>query len=250
THYPDILTGKVTAVSVMFPDGSKTLVEGIYKGNPLVDHYNELVAGLVKDYASRRGHEKPLHILEVGAGTGGTSKFVLEALSDFGGELEYHYTDISGSFTAYGKDTYGSRYPFMQFSVLNAETDPLSQGYESGSIDLILATNVIHATSSISRSLCHLKQLLKGNGLLVLNELTRVQSFSTLTFGLTDGWWRYEDGYCREPHSPILRASSWEDQLREAGFRNHRSFGIPGGGQLVMISESDGIIERVQPKIQ
>ncbi|MEN7551134.1 amino acid adenylation domain-containing protein, partial [Rapidithrix thailandica] len=116
-RYPSILRGEESAVSVMFPEGDKSLVEGIYRGNALVDHYNELVAGLVREYAEQRGRSERLQILEVGAGTGGTSKFVLEALRNWGGPVRYHYTDISASFTNYGKETYLPEYPFMEFSL-------------------------------------------------------------------------------------------------------------------------------------
>ena len=41
--------------------------------------------------------------------------------------------------------------------------------------------------------------LLRKGGLLIANELTAKTDFLTLTFGLTDGWWLYDDPQWRMP---------------------------------------------------
>ena len=78
------------------------------------------------------------------------------------------------------------------------------QGYPNGSFDVLLATNVLHATADMTNTLQHCKQLLRRGGLLIANELTAKTEFLTLTFGLTDGWWLYHDGHMRLPGSPLL----------------------------------------------
>ena len=63
----------------------------------------------------------------------------------------------------------------------------------------MFATNVLHATANMSRTLRRCKSLLRKGGLLIANELSAKTDFLTLTFGLTDGWWLYEDAEWRIP---------------------------------------------------
>ena len=43
-----------------------------------------------------------------------------------------------------------------------------------------------------------------AGGLAIANELTTKTEFLTLTFGLTDGWWLFEDADRRMPGAPLL----------------------------------------------
>src|SRR5205085_10678790 len=76
---PEILSGKRRATDVIFPNSSMELVEDIYKRNDLADRFNATLAATVVDYVrARRASGAPagLRILEIGAGTGGTSGMV------------------------------------------------------------------------------------------------------------------------------------------------------------------------------
>ena len=84
-------------------------VSGIYKGNAQSDYFNTLVADTVeKTIASGikalKTGEK-IKILETGAGTGGTSEFIFQKLTQYKDHIEYHYTDISKSFLLYAEET-------------------------------------------------------------------------------------------------------------------------------------------------
>ena len=83
---PEILTGRTGHMEVMFPGGSLALVEGIYAGNAITACFNERLARLVASYVRLRLAADPqasIRILELGAGTGGSSVPVLEALQAF-----------------------------------------------------------------------------------------------------------------------------------------------------------------------
>nr|AKQ22652.1 malonyl CoA-acyl carrier protein transacylase [Scytonema sp. PCC 10023] len=252
SQFYEILTGECLATDVMFPHSSMDLVEGIYKGNPIANHFNKLVAESVVSYirarlAQRKGNEK-ITILEIGAGTGGTSANVLKALSPYGNLIHYVYTDISLAFVNYGREQFGTNYPFAEFRVLNIEKEVSAQGFSQGNVDVVLATNVLHATQNIRRTLAHAKTLLKKNGLLVLNEATTVQDFATLTFGLLSGWWLYEDETFRLPGSPLLSASMWENVLEKEGFQ--KCVFLPDREdftnlrQHIIISKSNGLVKQ------
>ncbi|MGI6668752.1 MAG: SDR family NAD(P)-dependent oxidoreductase [Acetivibrionales bacterium] len=255
-RYPEILGDYIKATDVIFPGSSMSLVEGIYKGNPAVDYYNRLVSWSLRLYIETRlpklEQGEKIKILEVGAGTGGTSAAVFEAIRPYGKHLCYHYTDISSGFIQYGRNIYGADNRYVDFKVLNIEDEVTGQGFGAGEYDIVICANVLHATRNIKNTLRNVKMLLKANGWLVLNEVTQVQDILTMTFGLLDGWWLFDDGENRIKGSPLLSDVMWEDMLREEGFR--RVF-IPGRktdegkstGQRVIIAESDGMVLRGLP---
>jgi polyketide synthase PksR len=226
---------------VLFPDGSLDLVAGVYRGNPVSDFYNRRIAELVSEAVAGQPGAR---VLEIGAGTGATTEAVLDELRGRGLALaEYRYTDLSQSFLRHGDERYGGAHPYFATARFDVEQRPEQQGLAAGAYDVVVASNVLHATASIARTLDHAKALLKRGGLLILNEIGRVQPFATLTFGLLDGWWRFSDAPLRLPGSPGLSAQSWERALDAAGFRRV-VFACPEAhelGQQVIAAESDGV---------
>lgn len=220
--YDDILSGKVKYTDIMFPGGSKELVTGIYKGNAEIDYYNGFVSDWIEAYIAARIEQDPdsiIRILEIGAGTGGTSYGVLRTIDRYRNNIHYVYTDISPSFINYGERTYGADYPFVEFKVLNVEKNPLDQGFENESFDIALGTDVLHATTNMTTTMNNIKLLLKRNGIVLVNEMTCFEIFSTLTFGLSDGWWGFHDDL-RISDSPLLNLEMWERLLKENGYQN------------------------------
>ncbi|MBE4751860.1 SDR family NAD(P)-dependent oxidoreductase [Corallococcus sp. ZKHCc1 1396] len=249
--YPEVLTGALPATEVIFPGSSMHLLENIYKNNATADYFNDIVTLVARRYVEARLAELPagvpVRILEVGSGTGGTSARVLEGLRPLGDRVRYVYTDISKAFLTFGRKTYGTRYPFVEFSLLDIEKDPLAQGYEGGSFDLVLATNVLHATARMRDTMGNLKVLLKANGCVAINEATSVQDFTTLIFGMLSGWWAFADANQRLPGSPLLGIPQWTDVLRAEGFRRITPMGRSGIesqalNQHVIVAESDGVV--------
>ncbi|WP_040786625.1 thioester reductase domain-containing protein [Nocardia pneumoniae] len=224
--YPRVLRGELSATEVLFPGGDLELVGAIYRGNAAYDFTNGLLAELVSALARQRGTARPLRILEIGAGTGGSTHAVLAALTEHGTAYEYHYTDVSHSFVAHGRRTFGTN-PNLRFTVLDIETDPVAQGFAAGDADLVVCANVLHATRSIDSTLRNARRLLAPGGVLAFTEATTDLEVLALTFGLLEGWHAYRDPAARIPHSPLLSEQQWRDALSAAGFSGIRAWG-PG----------------------
>ncbi|MFJ2773110.1 SDR family NAD(P)-dependent oxidoreductase [Streptomyces sp. NPDC087300] len=246
---PDVLTGRRGHLDVLFPDGSFDLVEAVYAGDPVTDRCNADVADTVARYVSERLRGRPgdrIRILEVGAGTGGTSERVLRGLkaAGHGDHVEYVYTDVSDGFVRHGRRRFGADHPFAGFRALDIERDPQEQGFGTGEYDLVLGTNVFHATRGIDRTLAHTKRLLRTNGVLVVNEGVELRDQMSLIFGLATGWWLFEDAEYRLPRSPLLGLTAWRDVLAHNGFRKVAAHEGTGGGtyQCVLVAESDGLV--------
>ncbi|RQO64156.1 hypothetical protein DBR43_33135, partial [Pedobacter sp. KBW06] len=242
-----ILTGELRATDVIFPEGSLAYVEGIYKGNYRADYFNELLtaevaASIISAIGEKKDGDK-FRIMEIGAGTGGTSELLFRKLAGYEASLVYVYTDISKSFLLHAERNYSAQAPYLQTALFNIEESPELQEIEVGSFDLVLGTNVVHATKNIGRTLSNIKAVLKKGGLLMLNEIARTDLYTTLTFGLLDGWWLSEDRELRLEGSPGLSAAGWTAVLAEQGFEQTKIY--PEGSvlpQQVIIAESNGWI--------
>ncbi|EKD92383.1 MAG: hypothetical protein ACD_29C00032G0002 [uncultured bacterium] len=222
--YLNILSNKETFLPILFPMGSFSIIEQLYGNNPMAAYYNEKIADICKQYIvhSQDQKNKKFSILEIGAGVGATSKKLFSLLNNKQLCEIYCYTDISQAFINYAKRCFSS-YDFIDFQILNIERLPIEQGFFNH-YDIVIATNVLHATSNLSMTLAHTHTLLKKGGLFILNEAVNVRDFSTLTYGLTDGWWRFEDGKKRILGSPLASLSEWKILLKQTGFSSVQSF--------------------------
>jgi acyl transferase domain-containing protein/acyl carrier protein/SAM-dependent methyltransferase len=246
---PEILQGGIPATDILFPNASMELVEGIYRGNALSDYINNITADYIEACVQQRLQSDPraqVRLIEAGAGTGGTSAGVLARLKAYADRMEYCYTDISKSFLLFGAERYGPDHPYLTFKLWNVEKPVAGQAIGAGEYDLALAANVLHATKDIRRTLRNIKAVLKKNGVLVISEGIRKSVFTTVTFGLLDGWWAFEDERLRLPGAPLLAQEVWRRVLEEEGFQPVDFLAGPDGqlGLQVMAAVSDGIVRQ------
>ncbi|HEY0139905.1 MAG TPA: SDR family NAD(P)-dependent oxidoreductase [Thermoanaerobaculia bacterium] len=244
-----ILRGEKRATDVMFPNSSLALVEGVYKNNAVADYLNRVMENVVRWYTEeRRKTTGPkLRLLELGAGTGGSSQGILQTLDAYRDHVEeYCYSDVSKLFLLHGEKAYGPGRDYLTYAVIDVEKGLPEQGVQRGTYDVVIAANVLHATKRLRETLRNAKTALKANGLLILNEITAKSVFMHLTFGLLSGWWAFEDGELRMDGSPGLTTEAWKRVLEEEGFRGvsfpaHEAHGL---GQQIIVAESDGIIRQ------
>ncbi|MET9414603.1 SDR family NAD(P)-dependent oxidoreductase [Streptomyces klenkii] len=244
---PGILTGTVRPTDVMFPRGSAGLVEGCYRNNRVADAYNRALCDAAVAIVTEKLRKDPgarLRILEIGAGTGGTSAGMFAALRPYGEHIDtYTYTDLSQAFLNDARTAYGPDVPYLACARLDAEQPLHSQRIDPGSYDLVVAANVLHATRDIRNTLRNAKAALRDGGWLLLNELSGFDLFAHLTFGLLEGWWLSEDTSLRVPGSPALSPESWREVLEGEGFPSVVMV-LPQArelGQQIIAARSDGI---------
>ena len=251
---PAILSGKQLATDVMFPNSSMQLVENIYRGNSQADHFNEvlgetLVACIQQQLQADKA--RAIRILEIGAGTGGTTTKILSMLQGLP-IAEYCYTDVSKAFLMYAEKQFKPQFPALTTAIFDV-TKPLSaQSIAPGRYDFVIAANVLHATPSIRETLRNTKATIRDQGVLLLNEISNWSLFNHLTFGLLEGWWLYEDTAVRLPGNPGLAPEKWQEILAEEGFESicfpceasHRF-----GQQIVAAASNGWVRQRVARNI-
>ncbi|KAF4914963.1 Highly reducing polyketide synthase alt5 [Colletotrichum fructicola] len=205
---PDILSGARDPLQVLFTD---QLAENIY--------HRPYSSAIIGNYMRTLAHKNPhMQILEVGAGTGATTGPVLEALTRDGKPLfgRYDFTDLSPAFLAKAEQNFQSTAHKMGFATLNIEQDPLAQDFEQEQYDVIIASNVIHATRSIHETLRNIRLLLKPGGKFILFEVTNLDTYGNFSFGLLPGWWLSTEEYRKD--GPLLTVEGWDSHLKDSGF--------------------------------
>ena len=209
-----VLQDRIDPLKLIFPEGSLAAAEHLYQDSDSFRNSNRLVGEAVGAALARRPDGRAVRILEIGAGTGGMTSYVLPQLP--AGRTEYVFSDLSNAFFAKAEQKFFD-YPFLHYRLLDIDRPPAEQGFAPQSFDLVLASDAIHASRDLRKTLAHVRSLLAPEGLLVLLELDRPPLWPDLVFGLTEGWWHFTDKDLR-PSYPLLERNRWLKLFEEAGF--------------------------------
>ncbi|GAB6040083.1 amino acid adenylation domain-containing protein [Endothiovibrio diazotrophicus] len=249
SHLP-LLRGAADPLELLFPGGETERADSLYHLNPASRFQNGLAAAALAAFvAARRGTgEGPLRILEVGAGTGGTTASLLPALPREG--VEYHYTDLSTFFLERARECFAA-YPYLSFGLLDVDRDPLHQGYAAHDYHAVVASNVLHDARHVGRSLGYLRNLLAPGGQLLLLEGTHNSRLNMTTVGFIEGFSAYEDERL-ESNLPLLSAISWERAMTGAGFTATASLpcGDEIGLHLILGRAPDGVLRFTPQRLE
>ncbi|MCY4612557.1 MAG: SDR family NAD(P)-dependent oxidoreductase [Nitrospira sp.] len=217
----EVLLGRMDPLTLLFSSGEPTAAD-LYKKAPVARAANRMLADAIAALLSELPDGRRLRVLEVGAGTGSATAAVLPELPD--GRFDFTYTDISAGFFAEAESRFGGKEASIEYRVLDIETEPLAQGFDAHGYDLILASNVLHATRYLNETLDHCLALLAPSGQLMALENLRGQGWLDLTFGQLDGWWRFADDY--RPHHALASPAVWRRALGDAGFGDVAVLGV------------------------
>ncbi|KAI0973631.1 polyketide synthase [Xylaria arbuscula] len=196
----DLLFERATGLDVMLQDD---MLHKLYDDGFLVEGAYGQLARFMDSY----GHCHPnARIIELGAGTGGATRRILQTLTTMGSikrYKDYTFTDISSGFLTSARDS------------LSHFRDIHYAGFDAV-YDVVLASECLHATHSISETLANCRKLLKPGGKLILVENTRALVGHGLVLGHLSGYWDgISDG---RVDSPFLHLERWNTELIRAGF--------------------------------
>ena len=174
------------------------------------------------EFVAELANSRQLRILEIGGGGGTLTWELAEALR--GCDAQYTFTDIGPSIVAAARREAASRgLDSIDFRTLDITRDPAGQGFANEQFDIVLGLNVVHATPDLDDSLMQLTKLLVPGGILALIEYVRSPRWDDLIWGVTEGWWCFEDAY--RDHIALTDIATWERVLHDRGFVDVR--GIP-----------------------
>ena len=207
-NLPSVVRGESEMLEHMLKDN---LLGRLYSEGRGFAACNEHVAAIMRKISHKHPRTK---ILEIGAGTGGTTRSILDAIGN--AYMSYTYTDISAGFFERAGEKFADHVHSMDFKTFNVEHSPTEQGLTSDSYDIVIAANVLHATRRLSQTMRHVRSLLRPGGFLVAIEVTGNMLRETGLMGGLEGWWLgADDG--RFP-GPGISAKEWHGVLQASGF--------------------------------
>jgi acyl transferase domain-containing protein/NAD(P)-dependent dehydrogenase (short-subunit alcohol dehydrogenase family)/acyl carrier protein len=237
-----VLQGRQDPLQLLFPGGSLTEARKLYVESPFARTFNETLARALAAAIEALPAGAPLRVLEIGAGTGGTTSYVLPLLQPH--QAQYTFTDLSPLFLERAAEQF-KQYAFVRYALLDIARDPSAQNFEPGQYDIVIAANVLHATADLRRSVEHARALLACGGLLLLMEGVAPERWADLTFGLTEGWWAFNDAPLRSTH-PLIARDAWRELLSEVGFSEVAV--IPDGTDLARGSRGLALFAARSPR--
>jgi len=147
-------------------------------------------------------------VLELGAGTGGTTRLLAEPLRVC---EELVVSDVRQSFL----DRIAAGLAGVPVSTAIVDVDAPDPGL--GEFDVVYATNCLHVSRDVDAALAALRGLLRPGGTIVLGEGSHYSADTpsplSLVLSLFDGWW---DAPRRRPG--FLQPGQWLAALHGAGY--------------------------------
>jgi acyl transferase domain-containing protein/SAM-dependent methyltransferase len=231
-----MLTGAASPLDVLFPGGSFEPAERLYGEWALSRYFSAIARAAVETAAAlTTGRTR---VLEIGAGTGGTTSAILPALTP--ARTTYWYTDVSRAFLDRARERLAS-FTFVRYGLLDIEREIEPQHFSAGTFDVVVATNVLHATRDVDAALRRVGALLAPGGVLVLCEATAHLPWFDITTALIEGWQRFEDERRRD--NPLLGPAEWASALTGVGF--DAVFALPEPGSAAEVLGQHVIIARM-----
>ncbi|WP_367128759.1 beta-ketoacyl synthase N-terminal-like domain-containing protein [Saccharothrix sp. HUAS TT1] len=208
-----LLRGELDPLEQLATDENGRLLAQLFDLAPSCRFHNLVVQELVRQVVRRWPRDRPLRVLEVGAGTGGLTAAVLPVLP--ADRTRYTVTDVSPYFTGRAEQRFGSR-DRVEFRTFDLDRPPAEQGFAEGGYDIVLAANALHTAGDLARSLTTVAALLAPGGRLFATESHNPVVLGQV-FGLLESFWHRDDPELR-PDTVLLDRDRWPELLRRTGF--------------------------------
>ncbi|KAF5253554.1 hypothetical protein FANTH_1625 [Fusarium anthophilum] len=166
----------------------------------------------LKQYLSSYATKKPvLNVLEVGASTSNNTETIFEALRK---QKNVSYTLTDSSLSVLEQTKTGIAKDFLKLKSLDINRDPIEQGFSLNTFDVILVSNILHKTNSLSETLANLRKLLVPGGILAMVGLSDISSAYSLILGMNENMW--SDERCEQ--LPYPSNDEWNKLLQGTQF--------------------------------
>jgi acyl transferase domain-containing protein len=211
---PSIFRNEMAGIEAAIQDHH---LDNMYAHMKMYHDGNSALAELVELLS----HKNPnLKIIEIGGGTGSATRVILPALNgdtEFRGYESYTFTDVGPAFLAGAEESF-NQYGGMIYRSFNMELDPEIQGFDT-KYDLVIASNVLHASSNIKNTLENCRKLLNPGGRLAIFEYVEPKlSWNMILGTFSDFWLGDHDPHFPRTDGPFLTRKQWHSVLPISGF--------------------------------
>lgn len=216
----EVVRGTVDPIQLIFPEDKWDAIVKYYVEGFAFKKYNDIASRSIAELIKNVPEDQTIRVLEIGAGTGGMTQAILPMLP--ADRTEYVFTDLSHMFMLKAQQRF-SGFPFVQYKIMDIEKDPAEQGFDLNTFDIIIASDVIHATRDLSVTLGNAQKLLASEGVLMMLEVTNSPVYLDFIFGMTEGWWLFEDKDIRTEHA-TMSPVKWKAVLESNGYTDVASY--------------------------
>ncbi|KAF2462908.1 uncharacterized protein BDR25DRAFT_298851 [Lindgomyces ingoldianus] len=196
-------------------------IESVLKGEVVPDN-DSLMEFLQEHYDSNYlrciAHTKPnVRVLNIGAGLRDVTSRLVSCFTRSDGQPLYSRLVFASSSKSNAIREELKSVPNTEFSVLDVNGNLAEQGFSDQQFDLIIVKNVISDCDDIQASLKNVRQLLRPNGRLLLQEPRPGLLWAKFVLGTMLGWWSHA-GNLNRIADPFISAEEWQKELTAAGF--------------------------------
>ncbi|XDG06152.1 hypothetical protein ABKA04_005767 [Annulohypoxylon sp. FPYF3050] len=166
-------------------------------------------------FVDQLAHHYPrMNILEIGGGTGSTTAAILNRIrTNFD---TYTFTDKCPDFFGDAQSMFSQYESQLEFKVLDIEQPLESQGFGRYTYDLVISSNVFHATRSLFETIRNCRELIRPGGRFAFIEATGNSARIPFMFSGPPKWWAgHEDD---TPRQPTVPESLWDTLLKRHKF--------------------------------
>ncbi|WP_308401563.1 SDR family NAD(P)-dependent oxidoreductase [Streptomyces roseoverticillatus] len=212
-HLGEVLRGARDPLDLLGAEGAASPLERFHDVAPVLRFHNRVAQALVQEVVAALPADRPLRVLEVGAGTGGFTAALLPLLP--ADRTHYLFTDVSPSLFARARQRF-SPYDFVDYRTFDADADPAGQDLPAGGFDLVVAANSLHASGDLEAAVHRVASLTAPGGRLLVLE-SHDPLLLLPFFGTLESFWNRTDTGLR-PRSPLLGREEWTALLERCGF--------------------------------
>ncbi|MCV7378380.1 non-ribosomal peptide synthetase [Mycobacterium alsense] len=247
-NLPGLLAGTVDPLGLLFPEATVDVATAAYRENLVSRYTNGLVISGVAARASRATPARPLRVLEIGAGVGGTSAGLVAALARY--HVHYTFTDVSHFFLARARQMF-AEHDFIDYRIFDINRPPAEQGFAPGSFDVVVSANVLHNAVDIDDTLAMLNRLLAPGGSLAFIDATALSHPLMISMEFKEGLHGFTDARAGT-NAAFLTYAQWHRALQRSPFGEVQSFPPPDHrlgllGQHVFWCDSASTAQTLRP---
>jgi SAM-dependent methyltransferase len=215
----NVVTGRRHVLEYVFgplrPAWFSAYTAASYDTDPIYTYQHDITAALVGRIAASALPDKPLRVLEIGAGTGGLTAHLLPLLQP--GTAHYVYTDVTRGFIEQAKRRFHAYGDMISYHVYDMNQEPSQSSGWIEYFDIVAAFDVLHCARDLGWTLSALRAVLRPGGLLINEQLTRNRLGHLLIPGIMPGFTDFEDERLSDCRT-LIAPPAWRAKLSESGF--------------------------------
>ncbi|MEV5238431.1 SDR family NAD(P)-dependent oxidoreductase [Streptomyces cinnamoneus] len=212
-HFEQVLRGTQDPMELLVREPVARALEQLYDIAPWSRFHHRVAQTLLSEIVRRWPRNRTLRVLEIGAGTGGTTAALLPLLPPE--RTRYCFSDVSPFFFLRAQKRFAP-YDFVDYATFDLDADATGQGLPAGGFDVVVAANSLHTAKDLATALRNVAGLLAPGGMLLAVESHDPELLLPF-FGTLDTFFGNTDTALR-PRCMLLPRDEWPALLERCGF--------------------------------